>query len=197
MSNEERTALYRYLDSDGHPLYIGITQHLTHRKTAHANMAWAVAAASFTVEWFPTRAEAATAETEAIKAERPVYNDAENFDYVPFSCATWPCLTDEGRGKATKLADLMQAEIDSGRWRPGHKIPSPRELAATVGIAQKTADRALKLLSARRAAYRYKAFGYFVSDPATPRYWDLRPRMLQASNGAPAGAADLLEDHAA
>lgn len=158
----ERTALYRYLDSDGHPLYIGITSYLEDRQKAHARSRWAKEAATFTVEWYSVAADAAAAETLAIRTEKPVYNDADNFDHVPFACAGWPRLADEGRGKAIRLAELIRSEIDSGSWPAGHKIPSPRHMADAVGIGTGATIHAIQLLRQQRYVYRYKSFGYFV-----------------------------------
>ena len=158
----ERTALYRYLRSDGHPLYIGITSHLKNRKTAHAHSRWAVEASSFTVEWYDTVAEAAAAETVAIKTERPVYNRAHNFNVISLDGTAWPSLAEAGRTKALQLAGLIRSEIESGRWPARHKLPAWHQLAAAVNIGEGAAKRAISHLIRDGYVYRYRAFGYFV-----------------------------------
>ncbi|MFD7705639.1 GIY-YIG nuclease family protein [Streptomyces sp. NPDC059786] len=172
----ERTALYRYLAADGQPLYIGITRHLKNRKTAHARSLWAKEAASFTVEWYDTEAEAAAAETAAIRAERPTYNDADNFDHVPDTWSAWPQLTSEGRLKASKLAAIIQAEIDDGVWLANHKIPSASVMAQAVGIGEGATKTAIGMLENADSIYRYKRFGYFVSSGQRRDSWHHRPR---------------------
>jgi hypothetical protein len=73
------THLYRYFDQDGNLLYVGISisallRHLQHRTSSH----WFHKANNMTWETYETRAEAAVAEIDAIKAERPLYNIAHN-----------------------------------------------------------------------------------------------------------------------
>jgi predicted GIY-YIG superfamily endonuclease len=163
----KHTALYRYLDPEGGPLYIGITSHLKDRKTAHAHSRWAKEAASFTVEWYPSDAEAAAAETLAIRAERPRYNLAENFDRISLDGMRWPSLANAGRTKAVRLAELIRAEIDSGRWPAKHKLPAPRDLAAAVEIGVGATTHAIELLIRQQYVYRYRAFGHFVRTRST------------------------------
>jgi hypothetical protein len=67
--------LYRFYDSDGLLLYIGITIYGPTRWTQHATYQdWWPAVARVEVEHFPTVTEAHTAEVAAILAERPRYN---------------------------------------------------------------------------------------------------------------------------
>jgi predicted GIY-YIG superfamily endonuclease len=176
----ERTALYRYLAADGRPLYIGITSHLMDRKTAHAQSPWAQEVASFEVEWFDSQIEAATAETAAIQAERPIHNDADNFDHVPSTWVNWPQLAGEGRSKAPKLAAIVQGEIDSGNWLADHKIPSAKIMARAVGIGEGAARTAIQLLVSTSSIYRYKRFGYFVCSGERRDPWGHRPRRPRA-----------------
>lgn len=162
MTDRGRTALYRYLDADGNPLYIGITGNLKERRTAHAQSRWALEAAAFTVEWFPTAQEAAAVETTAIRTERPQYNDADNYEIIHFEGASWPSLADNIRTRAVRLAELVQAEIDSGSWPANHRIPPAREMAAATCIGVGAARHAIELLQRQRYIYRYKSFGFFV-----------------------------------
>lgn len=167
-ASSERIALYRYLDADGHPLYIGITSHPEDRRKAHARTPWATDAASLTTEWYDTAAEASAAEILAIRTERPIYNDAENFDRVPAAPTTWPSLATAGPRKAAKLVELIRTEIDEGNWPSGHKIPAPRDLAAAVEIGLGATNHAVQLLRQQRYVYRYKSFGYFVCERDHP-----------------------------
>lgn len=164
----KRTALYRYLDAEGHPLYIGISNYLENRKKAHAQSRWALEAADFTVEWFDTEKEAAAAETLAIRTERPVYNRADNYQIISLDATEWPSLSDAGRSKALRLADLIRCEIDSGRWPARHKLPAPRDLAAATGIGEGATKHAIEHLIGDGYVYRYRAFGHFVR-PRGPR----------------------------
>ncbi|MEU0660255.1 GIY-YIG nuclease family protein [Streptomyces lavendulocolor] len=74
-----RTALYRFHDADGGLLYVGITNDPDHRRGQHARDAadtWYPLAVTREVVWFDTRAEAETAEREALANERPRFNVA-------------------------------------------------------------------------------------------------------------------------
>ena len=69
------TTLYRYFDSDGHLLYVGITGDNTKRQSQHRrNAFWFGEIASATFEHLPTRQEALEAEAKAIKNENPKHN---------------------------------------------------------------------------------------------------------------------------
>ncbi|MGP3984063.1 GntR family transcriptional regulator [Streptomyces sp. KR80] len=48
-----------------------------------------------------------------------------------------------------KVAEALTAEIEAGTRRPGDKVPSAADLAATHGVAIGTAQRALKVLENR------------------------------------------------
>lgn len=71
----ERTALYRFFDEAGALLYVGITNDTETRWAVHAReKAWWADVHRTAVEWKTTRAEAETAEAEAIGREAPRWN---------------------------------------------------------------------------------------------------------------------------
>lgn len=73
----ERTALYRFFDEDDVLLYVGITDRPGRRWEQHMReQPWWPTARSHTVRWHESREAADTAEREAIRDERPVYNIA-------------------------------------------------------------------------------------------------------------------------
>ncbi|MET8080047.1 hypothetical protein [Streptomyces sp. NPDC005303] len=161
----QRTALYRYLDVDGRPLYIGITCNVKERRKSHTHSPWDREAADFTVEWHDSLDAALAAELRAIKAEKPTYNRAHNFGDISLAEVDWPSLAPEHRIKALLLAELMQGEIDRGRWPVGHRIPSPHKLAAHVSVGEGTAIFAMKKLVRRQYAYTQWGAGHFVRLP--------------------------------
>jgi len=70
-----KTTLYRYFDSEGQLLYVGITGDNTKRQSQHRrNSFWFGEIASATFEHFVTREQAAQAEINAIKLEKPKHN---------------------------------------------------------------------------------------------------------------------------
>lgn len=72
---EERAAVYRFYAADDTLLYVGVTQRLGTRWSAHARQKpWWLRVARQTVVWYHTRAEALEVEAVAIKTENPVHN---------------------------------------------------------------------------------------------------------------------------
>lgn len=72
--------LYRHFDSVGRLLYIGIANSPKRRMYGHALAPWFKQVARSTFQRLRNRAEAALAEVEAIRTERPLWNIAENSD---------------------------------------------------------------------------------------------------------------------
>lgn len=70
-----RTALYRLYDSDGQLLYVGISQNPDVRWGQHSQTKpWWPSVEERKIEWHETRAAAAKAEKEVIKADQPYWN---------------------------------------------------------------------------------------------------------------------------
>ena len=75
VGTDGQTAVYRIYDSDGSLLYVGMGRNPMGRWSSHAEQhQWWQRAASFRVEWFATRKEAAREELNAIRAEDPECN---------------------------------------------------------------------------------------------------------------------------
>ena len=69
------TAVYRFFDADGRLLYVGMTGNIQLRWRTHAaDKPWWPEVARQATVWYETRAEAAVAESEAIRGEDPLYN---------------------------------------------------------------------------------------------------------------------------
>lgn len=64
----------------------------------------------------------------------------------------------------TITADLA-AEIRSGAWPPGHRIPFEHELSARYGCARATANKAVHALAAQGLVERRRRAGTFVARP--------------------------------
>lgn len=78
------TALYRLRDQFGTLLYVGITDVLERRWKDHAKAKpWWPDVKVRSIEWLPTRGHALSAEAEAIRTERPLYNVVHNGDAKP------------------------------------------------------------------------------------------------------------------
>ena len=99
LSVAEKTTLYRYFDWDGVLLYIGISNQLVQRDTAHWKKSrWRPDAAFLSVEWFPIRRLAEFCEDRAIWAESPVHNARRRWDYEPDVAPIYRHLVDPDTG---------------------------------------------------------------------------------------------------
>ncbi|NAS22472.1 hypothetical protein GT755_12345 [Herbidospora sp. NEAU-GS84] len=68
------TAVYRFYDSAGRLLYVGMTHNPTWRFKFHVHKNWWPRAVRHTIDWRPNRAAAAREERRAILEECPLHN---------------------------------------------------------------------------------------------------------------------------
>lgn len=61
-----------------------------------------------------------------------------------------------------RTADLLRQEIRSGNLEPGSRLPSARELQDSFGIANSTAQNAVRVLKREGLVYAIKGKGVFV-----------------------------------
>ncbi len=61
----------------------------------------------------------------------------------------------------------LETAILSGRWPPGHKIPSEHELVVRYGCARMTVNKALSEMVAAGLIVRHRRAGSFVATPTT------------------------------
>lgn len=104
---EQLHTLYRFYGFDGALLYVGITQNPSRRFEKHkGEKSWWSEISRIELEQHPTRDALATAEREAIKTEKPHYNDRLN-DFRPRIVElVWKCdvcgePVDDGDGYLT------------------------------------------------------------------------------------------------
>lgn len=64
-----------------------------------------------------------------------------------------------------QVADDLRAAITSGRYAPGERLPSNRDLAQEYGVALMTMQRALNALADEGHVALYKSRGTFVRSP--------------------------------
>ena len=65
-----------------------------------------------------------------------------------------------------QLMDTLKRRIITGRYLPGEKLPSVRELAAEAGINPNTVQRAFSELEREGLIYTQRATGKYVTDNA-------------------------------
>ncbi|MYX67399.1 regulatory GntR family protein [Streptomyces sp. KhCrAH-43] len=171
-----RTALYRYYGAGAQLLYIGISNDPDFRWKSHLyrDSKWASLVTSRVDEWFGTRSEAEEAEVAAIKSEQPRFNGAHNFTEAPFSPDVWSrCV---GPRKCEDISARIQAELSSGSWRSGMRVPSASQIAAKRGTSVSTTAKALRPFIRNGVLGVHGGRGVFVN-PYTPDRpeADLRP----------------------
>ncbi len=65
-----------------------------------------------------------------------------------------------------QIADLICDRILSGGWKSNERIPSVRELGASLEVNPNTAMRAYEWLDSRGIIYNRRGIGFFVSENA-------------------------------
>jgi GntR family transcriptional regulator len=105
-----------------------------------------------------------------------------------------------------QIADLLAADVLAGRVRPGGRIPSARELAASLEVNPNTAARALQTLADSGVARCERGMGYFVADSGADmaraerrrRFFEENlPRLFKDMDELAIRPAEILERYAA
>lgn len=105
-----RTALYRFFDSDGTLLYVGITDNTKERFYQHSTTKpWWSSVASQRIEWLDTREEALAAERVAIRGERPIWNIKLSLNGVSSEAEALFTAYREAREEALMLLPQVKA----------------------------------------------------------------------------------------
>lgn len=65
---------------------------------------------------------------------------------------------------AEKTADHILSMIQGGRYQPGHKLPTEKELCSLTGAGRNTVREALKILASRNVLIIRHGAGSYVSD---------------------------------
>ena len=85
-------------------------------------------------------------------------------------------MTDFRQDKAIylQMAESICDDIISGKYAPGERIPSVRELAVYLGVNANTAVRAYENLSAQGIIQTRRGLGFFVTEDAKDRIMQAR-----------------------
>ncbi|SCL24220.1 winged helix-turn-helix domain-containing protein [Micromonospora inyonensis] len=71
-----------------------------------------------------------------------------------------------------RIADDIVADIRAQKLKPGEKLPSITQLAATYKVSPSTVKQVYVRLEALRVIWRHQGKGVFVNDPA---FWMREP----------------------
>lgn len=73
-----------------------------------------------------------------------------------------------------QLVDLLCEHILTGKWPPGEKIPSVREMGTLVQVNPNTVLRAYDFVQQKGIVFNKRGIGYFVEDKAIDLILELR-----------------------
>ena len=73
-----------------------------------------------------------------------------------------------------QIKSHIAAQIETGRWSPGSRVPSENQLVAEFGISRMTANRALRELTHAGYLNRIPGVGSFVREPRQTSLLELR-----------------------
>lgn len=68
-----------------------------------------------------------------------------------------------------QVEEYCRTGVLSGRWQPGQRIPSTRELAVTLSVNNRTVIKAYETLADAGIIYQRRGLGYYVADDAAAR----------------------------
>jgi GntR family transcriptional regulator len=90
-----------------------------------------------------------------------------------------------------QLADALRAEINSGAYPPGSKIPSYRQLRDLHHVALNTVQTAIRILAAEGLVEIRPAQGAYVRDPAGASSPTVRAELADLQAALRRGRQDL------
>lgn len=75
-----------------------------------------------------------------------------------------------------QMADMMQERILCHTWEEESRIPSVREMGATLGVNPNTIVRTYQLLESDNIIHNKRGLGYFVKEGARDRIKEMQRR---------------------
>lgn len=82
----------------------------------------------------------------------------------------------ESKPISAQVTDYCSQSIMSGRWHPGDRIPSTKDLAVQIGVNPRTVMKAYDELAAAGIIYQRRGMGYYAAADAPDRILDMRRR---------------------
>lgn len=80
-----------------------------------------------------------------------------------------------------QIADKIMDDILAGIYRPGERLPSVREYAASIEVNPNTVMRTYDFLSQRELIFNRRGIGFFVDDGAAEKIIGMRRATFFAS----------------
>jgi GntR family transcriptional regulator len=81
---------------------------------------------------------------------------------------------DDSNAIYLQIADQICENILLGKWKPGDRIPSVREMAVNIEVNPNTVMRTYNYLQDKGIIFNKRGIGYFVADEGFTRTMELR-----------------------
>lgn len=158
-----RTALYRFYDSAGRLLYVGITGNPEERWYEHQlTQYWWREVTRKELVWLETRVEARAAESAAIRMEKPLYDRSDRRARLP---------EQERRARSaeyvTQAVQAIEQDIRAEVFPLGSVLPSRPLLADRYGLTIDAVSSALWRLHRPGRLVTQMGSHWIVQDPGT------------------------------
>jgi DNA-binding FadR family transcriptional regulator len=88
------------------------------------------------------------------------------------------------------IVETIERNIETGLWKPGHRLPTERELELELGVARNTLRKSLKKLEDAGKIVRQIGRGSFVAEPAEPEN-ALSPLLAQVLGSSPSEVMEI------
>lgn len=74
------------------------------------------------------------------------------------------------KNKSERIADCIMASISDGKWKPGTRLPSERELIELYGVSRSTIRKALASLTGQGVLYTVQGGGTYINESLPENY---------------------------
>lgn len=146
-TGSRRTAVYRLYGHDGELVYVGMTVNIERRLADHERGSfWWPHVARTAVVWYDTRPEADAAESEAVAAEKPLYNMRKQ---APGPVAGAPPAGAAPWDAPLLVAAQLRRDIFAGKYPAGYRL-GHNAVATVFGTGPQTVRRVLRTLASER-----------------------------------------------
>ena len=79
-----------------------------------------------------------------------------------------------------RLAGLLGAQIESGAWRPGDRLPTEQQLALAHGVSRTVVREAVHQLKSREMVRSRQGSGVYVASPPLNQALAFDPSVLES-----------------
>ena len=96
------------------------------------------------------------------------------------SIAVFPALRLETARLSDRLAALIEAQIEAGALKPGDRLPTEQQFAATHGVSRTVVREAVHQLRSQGLVRSRQGSGVYVTEPPAHRALPFDPKLLES-----------------